>query len=56
MSKEKGLERLLAKLQSQPLAKERLEFGMMLMKQKESFTRKEINRYNELEEILKIKR
>ena len=51
--KEKGLERLLARLRAQPLAKEREEFGQMLFRHIDSFTEKEMKRYNELKEILK---
>lgn len=50
--KEKAAERLLAKLRAEPLAKEREEFGTMLMRHIDSFTPKERARYDELKKIL----
>lgn len=51
--KEKGLEKLLARLRVEPLAKEREEFGRMLFRHIDTFSKKEMKRYNELKEILK---
>jgi hypothetical protein len=46
-------DRLLARLRAEPLAKEREEFGRMLMRHVDSFTPDEMKRYNELKEILR---
>jgi len=51
-NREKGLESLLERLKSQPLAKEREEFGKMLFRHIDTFTDSELKRYNELKEIL----
>ena len=51
--KEKAAEKLLARLRQQPLAKEREEFGMMLMRHIDSFTPEERKRYEELKAILR---
>ena len=51
--KETAAQRLLAKLEAQPLAKERQEFGQMLFRHIDSFTPEERARYDELKEILK---
>ena len=45
-------DKLLEKLQSEPFAKERQEFGKMLMRHIDSFTPDERKRYNELNQIL----
>jgi len=50
---EKAAEKLLARLRQQPLAKEREEFGMMLMRHIDSFTPEERKRYEELKAILR---
>ena len=50
---EKRAEALLARLRAEPLAKEREEFGKMLMRHINSFTPKERERYEELKVILK---
>ena len=50
--KEAAAEKLLARLMKEPLAEERQEFGMMLMKHIDSFTPKERERYEELKAIL----
>ena len=49
---EKAAEKLLARLRSEPLAKEREEFGRMLMRHIDSFTSEERKRYDELKAIL----
>ena len=49
---EKAAEKLLARLRAEPLAKEREEFGRMLMRHIDSFTPKERKRYDELKAIL----
>lgn len=49
---EKAAERLLKKLRAEPLAKEREEFGRMLMRDINSLTPEELERYNELKNIL----
>ena len=52
--KEKAsLDKLLARLRAEPLAKEREEFGRMLFRHIDSYTPDELKRYNELKEILK---
>lgn len=48
----KAADKLLAKLRAEPLAKEREEFGRMLMRHIDSFTPEERNRYEELKAIL----
>lgn len=50
---EKAAEKLLARLRAEPLAKEREEFGKMLMRHIDSFTAEERKRYDELKEILR---
>lgn len=50
---EKAAEKLLARLRTQPLAKEREEFGKMLMRHIDSYTPEERKRYNELKAILR---
>jgi len=50
---EAGLNKLLARLMKEPLAKERQEFGKMLMRHIDSFTEEERIRYDELKELLK---
>lgn len=50
---EASLERLLARLRAEPLAKEREEFGKMLMRHIDSFTPEERKRYEELKTMLK---
>jgi hypothetical protein len=49
---EKAAEKLLARLRQEPLAKEREEFGYMLMRHIDDLTPEERKRYNELEQIL----
>ena len=49
---DKYAKELLEKLRSQPYAKEREEFGRMLMRDISTFTPKEMKRYNELKQIL----
>ena len=49
---EAGLNKLLARLMKEPLAEERQEFGMLLMKHIDTFTIKERERYEELKAIL----
>jgi len=51
--KEKGLEKLLARLQAQPLAKERTEIGNMLFQHIDSYTPEQRKRYEELKVILR---
>ena len=46
------LNSLLKRLSEEPLAEERQEFGMLLMKHIDSFTISERKRYDELKEIL----
>jgi hypothetical protein len=46
-------EKLLARLRAEPLAKEREEFGKMLMRHIDSFTPEERKRYDELKAILR---
>ncbi len=50
---ENAAEKLLTRLRQQPFAKEREEFGMMLMRHINSFTSEELKRYEELKEILR---
>ena len=52
--KEAAFEKLFARLMKEPLAEERQEFGMMLMKHIDSFTPKERERYEELKAILRV--
>ena len=52
-AKEQAMEKLLTRLRSEPLAKEREEFGKMLFKHIDSYTPKERKRYEELKTILK---
>lgn len=49
---ENGVEKLLAKLRAQPLAKEREEFGKMLFRHIDSFTTEERKRYDKLKKLL----
>ncbi len=49
---ENAAQRLLKRLQSEPLAEERQEFGKMLMRHIDDLTPKERKRYNELKELL----
>ena len=49
---EKAAEKLLARLRQEPLAKEREEFGYMLMRHIDDLTPEERKRYDELEQIL----
>ena len=53
MDRELEMQKLLAKLMAQPLAKEREEFGRMLMRHVSSFSPQEKKRYEELKELLK---
>ena len=46
-------EKLLNKFKEDPLFELKQEFGMMLMKHTDSFTSQELQRYNELKELLK---
>ena len=50
--KEDVLNKLLERLRSEPLAKEREEYGKMLFRHIDSFTTEERKRYDELKEIL----
>ena len=52
MNQEAALEKLLARLRAEPLAKEREEFGYMLMRHIDDLTDKERERYDELHKIL----
>lgn len=49
---EKAAEKLLERLRQEPLAKEREEFGLMLMKHINDLTPEERKRYDELKQIL----
>jgi len=49
---ENKLNKLLERLRAEPLAKEREEFGRMLMRHIDSFTTEERKRYEELKDIL----
>lgn len=49
---ENRAQKLLAKLRAEPLAKEREEFGRMLMRHIDSFSPEERKRYEELKKIL----
>ena len=49
---EKEAEKLLERLRAEPLAKEREEFGKLLMRHIGSFTPEERKRYEELKAIL----
>jgi hypothetical protein len=49
---EKAAEKLLARLRAEPLAKEREEFGKMLMRHIDSYTPEERKRYDELKEFM----
>ena len=44
--KEEQLNKLLAKLRAEPLAEEREELGMLLMRNKSDLTQSELDRYN----------
>jgi hypothetical protein len=46
-------EKLLDKFKQDPLFELRQEFGMMLFKHIDDFTEEELQRYNELKELLK---
>lgn len=50
--KELEAEKLLIKLMNEPLAKERQEFGELLMRHTDSYTNEERKRYEELSLIL----
>ena len=50
---EQSAQKLLERLRQQPLAKEREEFGRMLLRHINSFTPEERKRYEELKLILK---
>jgi hypothetical protein len=50
---ENEAEKLLARLRAEPLAKEREEFGKMLMRHIDSYTPEERRRYDELKVILR---
>ena len=50
--KEVAAEKLLDRLMKEPLAKERQEFGKMLMRDIDSFSAEELKRYLELKRIL----
>lgn len=50
---EKEAEKLLERLRQKPHAKEREEFGRMLMRHIDSFSTEELKRYEELKIILK---
>ncbi len=49
---EKAAEKLLERLRQEPLAKEREEFGLMLMKHIDDLSPEERKRYDELKQIL----
>lgn len=49
---EKAAEKLLERLRQEPLAKEREEFGLMLMKHINDLTPEERKRYDGLKQIL----
>lgn len=49
---EKAADKLLERLRKEPLAKEREEFGLMLMKHINDLTPEERKRYDELKQIL----
>lgn len=49
---EEGLKKLLAKLEAEPLSKERQEFGQFLFRDIESLSISEMKRYLELKRIL----
>jgi hypothetical protein len=51
---ERAVEKLLKRLRKEPLAKEREEFGMLLMKHIDSLTPNERKRYEELKLILNL--
>lgn len=50
--KEKAMEKLLARLRKEPLAKERQEFGKFLFRHIDDLSEGERKRYDELKEIL----
>ncbi len=54
MNKENALLKLLAKLEAQPLAKERKEFGYFLMRHIDDLSPSELTRYKELELLLSL--
>ena len=52
MNQESALEKLLARLEAEPFAKERKELGYMLMRHIADLSPQELERYKQLTEIL----